>query len=108
MHQSTYLLFLIIDDLLVNLKRVSSCHSFIDYTLKPRFKVVSLYRPCPLSNPTNKILTHIKTNYDIEISHGVWFGKRLVLDHTHGIIIGQQAKIGDNVTLMYGNYPRIY
>ncbi len=26
----------------------------------------------------------------------------MVLDHAHGTDIGQQAKIGDNVTLMYG------
>ncbi len=28
--------------------------------------------------------------------------KRIVLDHTHGIVIGQQVEIGDNVMLMYG------
>ncbi|PIM95583.1 Serine acetyltransferase [Candidatus Hodgkinia cicadicola] len=99
---NTRLLSLIIDDLLVNFKRDPSCHSFIDCTLKPGFKVVSLYRLCPLFGKTNKILTHIKTNYGIEIGHGVWFGKRLILDHTHGTVIGQQAKIGDNVILMHG------
>ncbi|WP_278046847.1 serine O-acetyltransferase [Candidatus Hodgkinia cicadicola] len=100
---NTGLLGLIIDDLLANFKRDPSCHSFIDCMLKPGFKVVSLYRLYPLVDlTTNRVLKHVKTNYGIEIGHGVWFGRRLVLDHTHGTVIGQQVKIGDNVTLMHG------
>ncbi len=100
---NTGLLTSIIDDLLTNFKRDPACHSFIDCLLKPGFKVVSLYRLYPLIGlTTNRVLKHIKTNYGIEIGHGVWFGRRLVLDHTHGTVIGQQVKIGDNVTLMHG------
>ncbi len=86
---NTRLLSLIIDDLLVTFKQGPSCHSFIGCTLKPEFKAVSLYRLCLLFSKTNKILTYIKTNYGIEIGHGYGFRKGLILDHTHGTVIGQ-------------------
>ncbi|PIM95767.1 Serine acetyltransferase [Candidatus Hodgkinia cicadicola] len=97
------ILCLIIDDLLANFKRDPSCKSFSECLFKPGFKVVLLYRLSLLFNANkHKVLMYINKRYRVEIGLGAVFGKRLVLDHTHGIVIGQQVEIGNDITIMHG------
>lgn len=38
----------------------------------------------------------------IEIHPGATIGRRFVIDHGHGVVVGETAEIGDDVTLYQG------
>ena len=89
-------------------ERDPAIHSNMEVFLYPSFKVMFYYRIA------HKM--YLKKHYflarwisqkavrktGIEIHPGAQIGKRLFIDHGNGVIIGETAVIGDNVTLYQG------
>ena len=48
------------------------------------------------------ITYHTRKKYSIEIHPGATIGKYLFIDHGAGVVIGETAIIGDNVTIYHG------
>ncbi|MCS7233485.1 MAG: serine O-acetyltransferase [Synergistetes bacterium] len=68
------------------------CHRFI-HVLHSRFKIPLLPR----------LLSHIvRFLTGIEIHPGAKIGKGFFIDHGMGVVIGETAEIGDNVTIYHG------
>ncbi len=50
-----------------------------------------------------EFITYLTRNrLGIEIHPGATIGKRLFIDHGHGVVIGETAVIGDDVTIYHG------
>lgn len=89
-------------------ERDPAMHSNMEVFLYPSFKAIIYYRIA------HKL--YVKKHYflarwisqrgahktGIEIHPGARIGKGLFIDHGHGVIIGETAIIGDNVTLYQG------
>lgn len=89
-------------------ERDPAIHSTFEVLLYPSFKAILRYRLA------HKL--YLKKHYflarwisqrtvrktGIEIHPGATIGKGLFIDHGHGVIIGETAVIGDNVTLYQG------
>ena len=89
-------------------ERDPAIHSSMEVFLYPSFKAMIYYRISHklyegkhyfLARWVSQKGAH-KTG--IEIHPGAKIGKRLFIDHGHGVIIGETAVIGDNVTLYQG------
>lgn len=71
------------------------------FILNPRSKVVLLYRLSLLLTPTN-IKMCVSEDMGLRLVQRQHLEKRLVLDHTHVIVIGQQVEVGNDITIMHG------
>ena len=89
-------------------ERDPAIHSWMEVFLYPSFKVMMHYR---LAHKLYEKKHYFLARYvsqrgvrktGIEIHPGAKIGKGLFIDHGHGVIIGETAIIGDNVTLYQG------
>ncbi len=89
-------------------ERDPAIHSWLEVFLYPSFKVMLHYR---LAHKLYEKKHYFLARYisqrgvrktGIEIHPGARIGKGLFIDHGHGVIIGETAIIGDNVTLYQG------
>ena len=89
-------------------ERDPAIHSWMEVFLYPSFKVMLHYR---LAHKLYMKKHYFLARYvsqrgvrktGIEIHPGAKIGKGLFIDHGHGVIIGETAIIGDNVTLYQG------
>lgn len=82
----------------------------IEYFLKPNRRVIYLYRLSERIREKNRfcrvcstiIRNHLKVKYAIEFNNDERIGSGLQIFHFNGIVIGQGARIGENVKL-YNN-----
>ena len=89
-------------------ERDPAIHSWMEVFLYPSFKVMLHYR---LAHKLYEKKHYFLARYisqrgvrrtGIEIHPGAKIGKGLFIDHGNGVIIGETAVIGDNVTLYQG------
>jgi serine O-acetyltransferase len=89
-------------------ERDPAIHSWMEVFLYPSFKVMMHYR---LAHRLYEKKHYFLARYisqrgvrktGIEIHPGAKIGKGLFIDHGNGVIIGETAVIGDNVTLYQG------
>ena len=89
-------------------ERDPAIHSWMEVFLYPSFKVMLHYR---LAHKLYEKKHYFLARYisqrgvrktGIEIHPGATIGKGLFIDHGNGVIIGETAIIGDNVTLYQG------
>ena len=78
-------------------ERDPAIHSSLEVLLYPSFKVMMHYR---IAHKLYSQRGVRKTG--IEIHPGARIGKGLFIDHGNGVIIGETAVIGDNVTIYQG------
>lgn len=89
-------------------ERDPAIHSSLEVFLYPSFKAILRYRVAHYFYKKKHFFlarwisqrTVRKTG--IEIHPGATIGKGLFIDHGHGVVIGETAIIGDNVTLYQG------
>lgn len=96
------------DEIQIIKERDPAIHSTMEVFLYPSFKAILRYRIAHwlylkkhyfLARWISQRTAH-KTG--IEIHPGATIGKGLFIDHGHGVIIGETAVVGDNVTLYQG------
>ena len=89
-------------------ERDPALHSAWEVLLYPSFKAMISYRIAHklytkgFYFPARYISQKCARRTGIEIHPGAQIGKRLFIDHGHGVVIGETAIIGDNVTLYQG------
>ena len=82
-------------------ERDPAIHSSMEVLLYPRFKVMLLYQKGHYFW-ARWISQRAVCKTGIEIHPGAQIGKGFFIDHGNGVIIGETAIIGDNVTLYQG------
>ena len=96
------------DEVRIIRERDPAIHSWMEVFLYPSFKVMLHYR---LAHKLYEKGHYFLARYvsqrgvrktGIEIHPGATIGKGLFIDHGNGVIIGETAVIGDNVTLYQG------
>ncbi len=96
------------DEIQIIRERDPAIHSWMEVFLYPSFKVMLHYR---LAHKLYEKEHYFLARYisqrgvrrtGIEIHPGAKIGKGLFIDHGNGVIIGETAVIGDNVTLYQG------
>ena len=96
------------DEIQIIKERDPAIHSWMEVFLYPSFKVMMHYR---LAHRLYEKKHYFLARYvsqrgvrktGIEIHPGAKIGKGLFIDHGNGVIIGETAIIGDNVTLYQG------
>lgn len=96
------------DEIRIIRERDPAIHSWMEVFLYPSFKVMLHYR---LAHRLYEKGHYFLARYisqrgvrktGIEIHPGATIGKGLFIDHGNGVIIGETAVIGDNVTLYQG------
>lgn len=96
------------DEIAVIRQRDPAIHSAMEVLLYPSFKVMLHYRLAhKLYNGRHYFLARWVSQRGvrktgIEIHPGAQIGKGFFIDHGNGVIIGETAIIGDNVTLYQG------
>lgn len=76
--------------------------------LYPGFKAIRMYRRAHWYFKHNMkflarwVSQRAARRYGIEIHPGATIGRRFVIDHGHGIVIGETAEIGDDVLIYQG------
>lgn len=89
-------------------KRDPAIKSNLEVFLYPSFKVIIRYRIAHYFYKKKHYLIaryiseKAKRKTGIEIHPGAEIGKGLFIDHGTGVVIGETAKIGDNVTIYQG------
>ena len=74
----------------------SGVHAILAYRVAHKLYLGKKYFPARAVSQFAKFIT------GIEIHPGATIGKRLVIDHGSGVVIGETAEIGDNCTLYQG------
>ncbi len=84
-----------------------------DWT-KPGFRAVAVYRfgvwrmgvPQPARAPLSVVYRwmyrHVRNHYGIELPYSAKIGRRLVIEHQHGVVIHGQCVIGDDCHVRQG------
>ncbi len=72
-------------------------HAIWIYRISHIFYKLKLFLVARIINYINRMLT------GIDIHPGATIGKRLFIDHGHGVVIGETAIIGDNVVMFHGS-----
>ena len=89
-------------------ERDPAMHSDLEVFLYPSFKAIMSYRVAhKLYNKGHYFMARYLSQRSarktgIEIHPGAKIGKGLFIDHGHGVIIGETAVVGDNVTIYQG------
>lgn len=73
-----------------------SIHALIIYRISHSFYSKKLYFLARLISQIGRFLT------GIEIHPGATIGRRLFIDHGMGVVIGETAEVGDDVTIYHG------
>lgn len=97
------------EDIRANLERDPSVRSGLEiFFTSPGLTAVSIYRVAHLLwRWRRRILARMLSNWarfvtGIEIHPGAKIGRRLVIDHGMGVVIGETAEIGDDVLIFHG------
>ncbi len=96
------------DEIAVVRERDPAIHSAMEVFLYPSFKVMISYRMAHrLYRSKHYFLARLISQRSarktgIEIPPGATIGKGIFIDHGNGVVIGETAEIGDNVTLYQG------
>jgi serine O-acetyltransferase len=97
------------EDIRANLERDPSVRSGVEILLtSPGLTAINIYRLAHrLWRWRRRILARVLSNYarfitGIEIHPGAKIGRRLVIDHGMGVVIGETAEIGDDVLIFHG------
>jgi len=83
-------------------------NSKLEILLYPSFKAILMYRLAHVLYLKKHFLLaryiceKAKRNTGIEIHPGAKIGKGLFIDHGSGVVIGETAIVGDNVTMFHG------
>ncbi len=100
---------MIFEDIKAGLERDPSVKTGFElFFTSPGLHAVWVYRVAHvLWKWKRRILARILSNYakffsGIEIHPGATIGKRLVIDHGVGVVIGETAEIGDDVLIYHG------
>lgn len=89
-------------------KNDPAIHSILEVFLYPSFKVQLYYKIAKYFYHKKHFLIarflseKAKRKTGIEIHPGATIGKSLFIDHGTGVVIGETAIIGDNVTIFHG------
>ena len=90
-------------------QRDPAAHSWLEVLLcYPGLHAVLFYRLAHLCwkqgfRTLGRVISHIaKISTGIEIHPGAVVGRRLFIDHGTGVVVGETAEIGDDVTLYHG------
>jgi serine acetyltransferase len=67
-----------------------------------RMSVRSKWLRMPLSFIHHRLFRHCRNRYGIELPHTAAIGRRLTIEHQHGIIVHGSARIGDDCTVRQG------
>ena len=96
------------EDIRANLERDPSVRSgFEIFVTSPGLTAISIYRVAHrLWRWRRRILARMVSNYarfitGIEIHPGAKLGRRLVIDHGMGVVIGETAEVGDDVLIFH-------
>lgn len=97
------------EDIRANLERDPSVRSGFEILLtSPGITAISIHRIANrLWRWRRRILARMLSNYarwitGIEIHPGAKIGRRFVIDHGMGVVIGETAEIGDDVLIFHG------
>ena len=88
-------------------KKDPSIHNAFEVILYPSFYAIGLYKVANLLYHyklyfTARLISQLGRLFTgIEIHPGAKIGKNLFIDHGMGVVIGETAEIGDNVTLFH-------
>ena len=89
-------------------KKDPSIHSSLEAILTPGFRAIMYYKISHFFYKKNfffiarLICEFAKRRTSIEIHPGALIGKRLFIDHGFGVVIGETAVIGNDVTIFHG------
>lgn len=96
------------EDIRANLERDPSVRSGIEiFFTSPGLTAISIHRVANrLWRWKRRILARMVSNYarfvtGIEIHPGATLGRRLVIDHGMGVVIGETAEVGDDVLIFH-------
>lgn len=67
------------------------CHHFLHILYKKNWKTLAKW-----------LAIKVRKHTGVEIHPGAQIGKRLFIDHGMGVVIGETAKIGDDVRIYHG------
>lgn len=97
------------EDIRANLERDPSVRSGVEiFFTSPGLTAIAVYRLAHrLWRWRRRILARVLSNYarfitGIEIHPGAKIGRRLVIDHGMGVVIGETAEVGDDVLIFHG------
>lgn len=96
------------DEIQVIRERDAAIKSDVEVFLYPSFHAILWHRAAHALYKkkwytTARLISQVVAHYTgIEIHPGATIGKGLFIDHGHGVVIGETAILGDNVTLYQG------
>ena len=97
-----------IEDILANFDRDPACTHYINPILYYKgFQALQCYRVANFyaSNGNKDLASFIQmlvsNKFSVDIHPSAIIGKGILMDHAHGIVIGETAMVGDNVSLLH-------
>ena len=102
------IIFSTVEDILANFDRDPACTRHINPVLYYKgFQALQCYRIANFYSKKGKldlaylIQMLVSNKFSVDIHPFATIGKGILMDHAHGIVIGETAKIGDNVSLLH-------
>ena len=97
-----------VEDILANFDRDPACTRHINPILYYKgFQALQCYRVANFYSKKGEldlayfIQMLVSNKFSVDIHPFATIGKGILMDHAHGIVIGETAKIGDNVSLLH-------
>ena len=97
-----------IEDILANFDRDPACTRFINPLLYYKgFQALQCYRIAHFYLSKGEVdLAYfiqmlVSNKFSVDIHPAAFIGKGILMDHAHGIVIGETARVGDNVSLLH-------
>ena len=97
-----------IEDILANFDRDPACTRFINPFLYYKgFQALQCYRIANFYLKKGEVdLAYfiqmlVSNKFSVDIHPSASIGKGILMDHAHGIVIGETARVGDNVSLLH-------
>ena len=97
-----------IEDIFANFDRDPACTRFINPFLYYKgFQALQCYRIAHFYLTKGEVdLAYfiqmlVSNKFSVDIHPSASIGKGILMDHAHGIVIGETAKVGDNVSLLH-------
>ena len=97
-----------IEDVLANFDRDPACTRFVNPLLYYKgFQALQCYRIAHFYSNKGEIdLAYfiqmlVSNKFSVDIHPAASIGKGILMDHAHGIVIGETAKVGNNVSLLH-------
>lgn len=102
------IIFSSVEDILANFDRDPACKRYINPILYYKgFQALQCYRVANFYSKIGEldlayfIQMQVSNKFSVDIHPSATIGKGILMDHAHGIVIGETAKIGDNVSLLH-------